>query len=143
MTHCAALAKLCRVCGRSLATKAIKAKYPCSKYEESLKMVFGIDTTQDSPDIHPEYFCHACKNVVHRTRTEGCQHRTELFTEWCEHRDGSCNVCQHYDSLRKGGRPRKARRTPGCPPHNSPRYCPLCRHITTTRGFVRSIRWLT
>ena len=123
MTHCAALEKLCRVCGRSLVTKTVKAKYPCSDYEESLKTVFGIDTTQDSPDIHPEYFCHACKNVLHRAKTEGYQHRTELFTEWCEHRDGSCNVCQYYDSLRRGGRPRKGQRTPGRPSHNSPRYC--------------------
>ena len=52
MTHCAALEKLCRVCGRSLVTKAVKAKYPCSDYDDSLKMVFGIDTTKDSP-LHP------------------------------------------------------------------------------------------
>ena len=123
MAHSAALERLCRVCGKSLVTKAVKVRYLCSEYEDTLQTAFGIDTTRDSPDIHPQYFCHACKNVVHRTRTEGYQHRTELFQEWDEHKDGSCNVCRHYDNLRKGGRPRKGRHTPGCPSNDSPRYC--------------------
>ena len=86
-------------------------------------MAFGIDTTSDSPDTHPQHFCHACKNVLHRAKTQEYQHRKQLFMEWCEHRDGSCKVCQHFDTIRKGGRPWKGQRTPGRPSNNSPRYC--------------------
>ena len=106
-----------------IVTKAVKAKYPCPEHEESFQVVFGINTSQDRPDVHPKYFCHACKNVLYRAKTDGYQHKTEIFMGWNEHNNDSCNVCQHHDTLRKGGRPRKGQRTPGHPPSKSPRYC--------------------
>ena len=104
-------------------TKAVKAKYLCCDYGESLHSTFRIDITRDSPTIHPQHFCHACKNVLQRAKTEGYQHRTSLFVEWNDHIEDSCNVCCYFDTLQKGGRPRKTKRTPGRPPNNSPRYC--------------------
>ena len=95
----------------------------CCDYGESLHSTFGIDITRDSPTIHPQNFCHVCKNVLQRAKTEGYQHRTSPFVEGNEHIEDSCNVCHYFDTLQKGGRPRKAKRTPGRPPNNSPRYC--------------------
>ena len=87
-------------------------------------MVFGIDTTLDSPDAHPQHFCHSCKNVLYRASKAGYVHRTEVFQGWNDHtNEGSCYVCQHYETLKKGGRPKKVGRTPGRPSNNCPRYC--------------------
>ena len=124
MEHTTALERLCRVCGRSIVTKSVKAKYSCSEYEESLKSVYGIDVRKDSPTIHPQYFCHACKNVLHRSKAQGYTHQTIPFNEWSEHvPGGSCCVCRHYSMIQKGGRPKKMKCTPGRPATTSPRYC--------------------
>ena len=122
MSHETILEKLCRVCGRYIATKSVKTKYPCSKHQGSLSSVFDIDVRQDSPSIHPLYFCHACKNITQKAST-WYEHKTEPFTEWCEHSDTSCKVCQHFSTLQKGGRPRKVGYATGRPSHNGPRYC--------------------
>ena len=104
-------------------TKSVKVKYQCSEYREELQTVFGIDTCLDSSNVHPQHFCHACKNVLHRASKAGYQHKTDVFLAWDEHIEGNCSVCVHYDTVRKGGRPKKVCRTPGRPPNNSPRYC--------------------
>ena len=51
------------------------------------------------------------------------QHRTVVFEGWCSHVEGSCQVCQHYQSFQQRGRPKKVKRTAGRPPSISPRYC--------------------
>ena len=123
MEHTTALERLCRVCGRSIVTKSVKAKYSCSEYEESLKSVYGIDVRKDSPTIHPQYFCHACKNVLHRSKAQGYTHQTIPFNEWSEHvPGGSCCVCRHYSMIQKGGRPKKMKCTPGRPATTSPAH---------------------
>ena len=108
MAHLVALKNLCRVCGRSIVTKAVKVKYPCSEHNEKLYNTFGIDTTLDSPDMHPQHFCHSCKNILYRASKAGYVHRTEVFQGWNDHTTE--DVCQHYDDVRKGGRPKRVSR---------------------------------
>ena len=123
MTHRTALERLCRVCGKSTITKSLKTKHVCSEYNESLRSVFGVDTTEDSPTAHPREFCHACQIVLRKAQSEGYKHRTVVFEGWSEHND-SCSVCQHFELLQKGGRPKKAaQHINGRPRHDSPRYC--------------------
>lgn len=123
MTHITALERLCRVCGKSTITKSLKTKHLCSEYGESLRSVFGVDITEDSPTAHPQVFCHACKIVLRKAQSEGYKHRTVVFEGWSEHDDDSCSVCQHFESVQKGGRPKRAQHTTGRPRNDSPRYC--------------------
>ena len=122
MAHVTALERLCRVCGKSVITKA-KTKHLCTKHSSSLKSVFSVDITQDSPTIHPQYFCHSCKTVLKKFASSPYEHKTSVFVGWCEHRDGSCSVCQQLESIQKGGRPKKGHHTTGRPRNDSPRYC--------------------
>ena len=123
MAHAEALEKLCRVCGKSLVSRTVKAKHLCLAYGESLRSVFAVDITHDSSTAHPQYFCNACKIVLHKTKSKDYEHRTVVFNEWCEHRDDSCTLCQHFESIRRGGRPKKHPHTTGRPCSDSPRYC--------------------
>ena len=122
MAHAAALERLCRICGKSVITKA-KTKHLCTKHDSSLKSVFSVDITQDSPTIHPQYFCHFCKTVLKKAESLEYEHKTSVFVGWCEHREGSCSVCQQFELIKKGGRPKKVQHTAGCPRNDSPRYC--------------------
>ncbi len=113
---------MCRVCGRLLFTKSVKTKYLCKEFLEQLHTVFGISAESDDTTIHPIHFCHACKVVIHKF-SSSYQHRTAVFEDWCSHLDDSCAVCQHFNLILRGGRPKKAKRTPGRPPTISTRYC--------------------
>ena len=123
MAHTTALERLCRICGKSTITKSTKTKYLCSEYDESLRSVFGVDTTEDSPTAHPQVFCHACKIVLGKVQSAGYKHRTVVFEGWSEHVDDSCHVCQHFELLHKGGHPMKPQYVTGRPRKDSPSYC--------------------
>ena len=125
MDHRDALERLCRVCGRLVVTKAMKVKHLCADFKEQLLEVFKIDTVSDSPDIHPQFFCHSCKIVLLKASNavKQYQHRTVVFEGWCNHVESSCRVCEHYCSFQQKGRPKKVKRTAGRPPAISPRYC--------------------
>ena len=123
MAHAEVLEKLCRVCGKSLVTKTAKTKHLCSAHGESLNSVFAVDITHDSSTVHPRYFCNACKLVLHKTRLTEYKNRTVLFAGWCEHTDDGCSLCQHFEAVRKGGRPKKSPHTTGRPRSDGTRYC--------------------
>lgn len=118
--HTTILEKLCRVCGRMLRTKSVKTVYSCKAYFSELQSTFRI-VGFDDPNTHPEHFCHACKVVIDKSKI-GYNHRTTVFKGWRAHTEDNCEVCQHYLTLPRGGRQKKARRG-GRPPFTSPRYC--------------------
>lgn len=122
MDHSVVLEKLCRVCGKSIVTKSGKSKHPCRDYLDELHRVFGVSAHSDDPTTHPMYFCHSCKLVLHKS-TKMYQHRTVIFEGWCGHEEDSCTVCEHYNKIQRGGRPRKVTSTLGRPADISPRYC--------------------
>ena len=130
MAHTTALERLCRVCGKSTS----------SEYDESLRSVFGVDTTEDSPTAHPQVFCHACKIVLRKAHSEGYKHRTVVF----EHDDDSCSVCQHFKSnhYRKEATPKKAQHMTGRPHNDSRRYCiQHIRDVAPPAFNVRTTYW--
>ena len=94
MDHSAALGRLCRVCGRLVVTKAVKVKHLCSDFKEQLMEVFQISIKSDSPDIHPQFFCHSCKIVLLKASSavKQYQHMTVVFEGWCTHAEDSCQV---------------------------------------------------
>lgn len=123
MAHVTALERLCRVCRKSTITKSLKTKHLCSEHEESLGSVFGVDIREDSPTAHLQVFCFACKIVLRKAQSDGYKHRTIVFEGWGEYDDDSCSVCQHFESVQKGGHPKRAHHTTGRPRNDSPRYC--------------------
>lgn len=117
------LEKLCRVCGRLLATKSMKTTYLCTDFLRQLQMVFGILARLDNPSVHPSRFCHACKVVMQKYKGK-YQHRTSVFEGWSSHTDSDgCSTCQHFQGIQRGGRPKKVKRTSGRPPAISSKYC--------------------
>ena len=94
MDHKDVLEKLCRVCGRQVVTKAMKAKHTCADYQEQLMAVFQVSIVKDYPETHPRFFCHSCKIVLHKvsSRHTQYQHKTVAFKGWCTHVEGSCTV---------------------------------------------------
>ena len=122
MDHSDVLSKLCQICGRSVVSKAVNTKYPCSKHGEMLQRVFDLSVLSDDPSVHPTHFCHACKTVVHKFEPN-YTHRTTVFKGWCTHSEGECLVCEHYSGMQRGGRPKKVKKTPGRPPTVNPWSC--------------------
>ena len=121
MDHRDALERLCRVCGRQVVIEAMKKKHLCQRAAcGSVQECHCVD----SPDMHPQFFCHSCKTVLFKASNavKQYQHRTVVFEGWCNHVEGSCRVCNHYCSFQQRGRPKKVKHT-GRPPALSPRYC--------------------
>ncbi len=121
-THKAALERLCRVCGRSLlASKGKRAtKYQCSEKVSELSDTFGLDISSDNPSIHPQCYCHPCKNIIYFTQRAKAN-KTEYnptslhIHKWVDHNE-PCSVCT---AKLKSGRRKKPFKA-GRPPNISP-----------------------
>ena len=58
--------QLCRICKNHLKRqkgKTISAK-PCSKYQDEILSVFGINIMQDDECVHPKKFCFKCYREI-------------------------------------------------------------------------------
>ena len=128
------LVKHCRVCG-----KAVKG-YAHSVNEEhrNLLAVAGIDTSQDSKEVHPNSFCNGCYLTLRQMQAadlSGNVRETALRPfQWVPHQEG-CLVCKHFASSEKGGRPRKRKNPCGRPKEDGKRA--LHQHILTTEQSPR------
>ena len=107
--HAAGLQKLCRVCGESLA-RAFRVHYKCAEtqHTENLMQIFGINVSNDDLSVHPEYFCHKCRNVIcvaNKRAKEGRDYtpRVVKFDGWTEHTDVNCSICQHISVVQRRG----------------------------------------
>ena len=122
------LVKHCRMCG-----KAVKG-YAHSVNEEhrNLLAVAGIDTSQDSKEVHPSSFCNGCYLTLRQMQAadlSGNVRETALRPfQWVPHQEG-CLVCKHLASSEKGGRPRKRKNPCGRPKEDGKRA--LHQHILT------------
>ncbi len=128
-THKAALERLCRVCGKSLlASKGKRAtKYLCSENASELSDTFDLDISSDNPYIHPQCYCHSCRNIIYfnkRAKANKTEYKpTSLqIHEWVDHNE-LCSVCT---ATLKTGRPKKPVRA-GRPPNISPQA--IIKHI--------------
>ena len=91
--HQQQLTKHCRICGkRLLKLKSHGPVYSCHKFTPDLLSTFGVDTSKDSPTIHPDSFCNSCYPVLKRAekaRLAGVPyHHSTKPMEWTAHGDG-------------------------------------------------------
>ena len=108
--HKEILANHCRVCAKLLAK--FKMSYRCADKAVELEKVFSIVVSSDTPPlVHPLCFCHSCYNVLAQAKKAMAQKRPynpaiQQFT-WSAHSDLDCAVCDHFQNVSSGGRPRK------------------------------------
>lgn len=89
------LKKVCRVCGKRLnKAKGRDRSYVVEAKKEELDQVFGLDTSTDSPDIHPPKFCHLCMVYIRSWRQRGgggLQSLSRVY-KWTAHNEQECTV---------------------------------------------------
>jgi len=128
LSHSDILLKLCRLCGKYLPIKRKNSTYSATNYsvcefQTEIKSLFKIDTSTDSDDVHPQFFCGSCRSYITRAQKQQSKDagkptevRTPLLPNWVPHidqLDGAgelCAVCEEEDRDR-GGRRKKIRRT--------------------------------
>ena len=112
--HQKQLLKHCRVCGKVAKGYAHSVK----KEHKNLLAVVGINTSQDSKEVHPNVFCNSCYLTLRQMQAaelSGNVRQTALCPfQWVPHQEG-CTVCSHFASSERGGRPRKHRNPCGRP----------------------------
>lgn len=111
--HKCQLDDLCRLCGckpsklRKQATMAKKRPsymYMCAEFHEELLSAFHIDTTKDSPEIHPPKFCNKCYVMMKRV-TVASQSQTSYKCllepyDWSSHTISTCKVvCNFFKKI--------------------------------------------
>ncbi len=96
--HVAQLEKFCRVCGHKVQKAQAKpySPYLCSEYKHYLDVGFGLDVSQDSPQVHPPMFCKPCfltarRAVVAKEGGGGYRPIVSPFP-WTRHTDDTCQV---------------------------------------------------
>ena len=115
-SHSAILASLCRVGGCSFASCSQQTSYPVQKYAATLSSIFGIDVTQDDPNIHPAFICHTCMCALTRSMA-GAEHvggGCGPLVTWVSHDTDNCPLCESRGTgvKAKVGRPPKRKAKP-------------------------------
>ena len=124
--HMKRLQTLCRICSRKLG----KVSYSTTSALMS-EFFQGNHTSSDNPAVHPPRFCNSCYLTMRQTmkaRKDGSVHRTSLtLHSWIEHQDEGCSTCDMVVARSVGGRPKKKKNIPSCPPG-------LTQHIQVVAG---------
>ena len=101
--HCEQLSRVCRICANPLRKSGKKSTvYKCSAKRELLRQLC-IDTDQDDSTIHPTHICNICNTKLSRP---GFSISSMSAFKWTVHANSDCTVCQHFNTLRDGGRPK-------------------------------------
>ena len=82
--------------------------------------MFGIDVTDDSPEIHPAMFCHTCRNKAQRGKKKWVDSTLEVH-EWKAH-GGSMYYLHLFHGSGKGRSTYKSNKNRGRPNKSSARY---------------------
>ena len=101
--HNEMLRKLRRKCAGFLkkCSDTYERSHPCDEKNEFLREKFGLNVSNDEPEIHPTRFCNLC--YLFPTRVEG-----PVF--WHVHTDENCVMCSFAKEKMKDGRPKKVKR---------------------------------
>ena len=107
--HQMELLKFCRVCGKRLSRNRVS--FRCQNHADKLATTFGLQISDDSTAVHPPLMCHPCYSVLQRSKKaadSGRQfhHSVDLF-DWTPHSPSQCVVCEHFERVSSGGRPKK------------------------------------
>ena len=125
--HEEALRKLCRVCGGPINVHRVS--YSCAEHQDSLKKAFSIEVLSDTDEIHPARFCMRCSSLMKRklkALEEGKYYmQSKQIFKWTKH-DSNCNICIHFNTIKKGGQQKKSRKNRGRPAENG--YYDLINH---------------
>lgn len=92
------LEKVYRVCGRRLnKAKGRNRSYMVTAKKEELAQVFGLDTSSDSPDIHPQKLCHSCMVYIRswQKRSGSLQSLSRTY-KWTAHSELGCTVSSPF-----------------------------------------------
>ena len=118
--HETALGKICRVCGEYMKVK--DRRYECASpvHQKHLKYTFDISVENDVTSHHPKFYCRGCNDVTCTKKVAIKSNKIftnmkKVFSAWGPHTEVACSVCDHFDLLSKGGRPKKLKST-GRPP---------------------------
>eukprot|EP00117_Sycon_ciliatum_P015948 scpid24553/ scgid15587/ len=121
-THNSVLESLCRVCGFFIPPfrkdkKTRTTTHAVADHADELLHYFNINTTTDTPDVHPATFCDSCRSYLRRaSSSSSSDFRTPTLYLWQPHGSttpGPCKVCSGAEDRRKGGTsvsPRNRRR---------------------------------
>ena len=111
------LKKYCRVCGERISRNRVA--FSCQDHADKIAQTFGVLCSDDNPDLHPPFICHGCYSVTTRSKKateKGRQynHSIKVFS-WTSHSPDGCAVCEHFQKVSTGGRPKKKCRNHGRP----------------------------
>ena len=117
--HVENLNSLCRVGGCKLPSVRSGRKsttYLAQDYAPELKKIFMIDVSADKENVHPKYFCAACKTAMQDYKSSADSAVTKCsggcgqgkLVVWEPHKRVDCSVCITLHKVAKGGRPPKS-----------------------------------
>ena len=109
MEHSAWLEDCCRVCGGRL--NKYRVSYDCHTDQNKQRLLaIQVSVENDTNEIHPRRFCHACYNTCTRAcnaAMKGKHYSTKLEKfAWVAHEEG-CSVCSHFEGVKCGRKPKK------------------------------------
>ena len=105
------------MCGERISKH--RTSFSCQEHADNIAQTFGILCSGDNPDIHPPFICHGCFSVTKRSKKAAAvskpyHHSAEVFS-WSSHSPDECAICDHFEKISTGGRPKKRSRKPGRP----------------------------
>ena len=116
-SHTHNLSLLCLLCAGKLH-RQYSGKPACiylvKDHTIDIARCFGLDTREDSEEIHPSHFCNLrksklSKGVVSSASSSACQ-----SISWIPHTERDCKTCALVEEIAKGGRPKKKKTTVFC-----------------------------
>ena len=118
--HIEGLTNHCRICAKKFSIKSEKIdKLRDENMTKLIKLSYNIDIHKDEEHIHPKYICLSCysrmQHINAATHKRHIQPSVFAFNWKAHSSDGNCEVCSHFMSTKRGGRPKKERKCRGRP----------------------------
>ena len=98
--------KYCRVCEERISRNRVT--FSCQDHADKIAQTFGVLCSDDNPDLHP-FICHGCYGVTTRSKKameDRQYHHSKVFS-WTRHSPDGCALCEHFQKVSTGGRPKK------------------------------------
>ena len=109
--HASILGQVCRVGGTKFSSLSQTTRYNTTDYKEELKTTFGIDISNDDPEVHPQYSCILCQCSLVRSRGKAtyCGGGCGTSQNWTLHKRSICLFCL-VQKTKPRGRPAKRKK---------------------------------
>ena len=119
--HLAQLKCRCRVCACICrkychSTTKVSDKFSMPK---DLQEAFGIEVSQDNPEVHPQTVCNNCYlKMRQKLKNKNTNSSLQMF-QWVHHTQ-CCPQCHLFQQEEVGGRPKSSRKNRGRPKGKQP-----------------------